>query len=102
MFDTVKCPYCKETNDMSDALCDGISEDNKFDWECQNCEKEFEVYVEFIPTYDATEIKYVQCDMCKAIVRDIYEKNKTHPFPEKLKNKKICYKCWIEEIAKES
>jgi len=35
MYNTVECPYCEYENDMTDALCDGLSSDNTLDWTCQ-------------------------------------------------------------------
>lgn len=101
MYDTVECPYCGKENDMSDALCNGLSDDNKLDWTCEHCEEEFEVYVEFEPTFTASKIEYVECGVCGAKTRDIYDDKRIFPFPEKLKGKKVCHKCWLNEISKE-
>lgn len=80
IYDTVECPYCGCENDMSDALSDGLSDDNKLDWECQGCEKEFEVTVEFEPTYSADKIVYHKCDECGTKTRDIYKEGRVSHF----------------------
>lgn len=101
MYDEVDCPYCGHTNDMSDALCDGCPSDNKMDWECQKCEKEFEVEIEFQPMYSAMKIEHIECDVCGKKARDIYDEKRIFPFPSKLKGKKICHSCWISGVAKD-
>lgn len=50
MFDTVECPYCEHGNDMSEGTID-LPSDDLFDHECENCERNFEVFVEFNPSY---------------------------------------------------
>ena len=102
MSDTVECPCCGKENDMSDALCDGLSSDNTIDWECQECEEEFEVYVEFDPCYSASKIEYEECDMCNKKVRDIYKEGRIFPFPKSLEGKKVCKSCWIEQYFMET
>ncbi|AGN33770.1 hypothetical protein PANG_00051 [Paenibacillus phage PG1] len=101
MARTVDCPYCEHENDMSDALCDGVPSDNKFDWECENCEKEFEVYVEFDPSYSASEIVIINCGSCGKETRDIYEDGRVFPFPKALIGKKVCRECWLEAYRQE-
>lgn len=101
MVGTVDCPYCDHENDMSDALCDGLSSDNTFDWECESCEKEFEVYVEFDPSYSASEIVIVNCDNCGKETRDPYKDGRVFPFPESLSGKEVCEKCWHEAYMQE-
>lgn len=101
MYDTVDCPYCGYENDMSDALCDGCPDDNKMDWECQSCEKEFEVEIEFEPSYSASKIEYVDCGMCNKTVRDIYEKGRIVPFPKGLEDKKLCKDCFYKALHEE-
>lgn len=101
MFDTVECPYCEHENDMADALSDGLPSDNTFDWECEKCEKEFEVYVEFEPRYSASEIVIIDCGNCGNKTRDIYESGRVFPFPKALVGKRVCRKCWIEAYAQE-
>jgi hypothetical protein len=98
MYDTVECPYCGYENDMTDALCDGLSSDNNIDWECQQCEQEFEVHVEFDPTYSASKIVYEDCDDCGKSTRDIYHSKRIFPFPEKFEGKKLCQECFYKGI----
>lgn len=86
---------------MTDALCDGLSSDNKLDWTCQECEKEFEITVEFEPTYSAEKIIYHQCDECKTKTRDIYKEGRVFPFPKALTSKSLCRKCWSGAYFKE-
>lgn len=86
MYDAVECPYCEHENDMSDALCDGLGNDNTLDWECSNCEKEFEIYVEFEPSYSASKIEYTNCSICNEPSRKVYEKGRVFPFPKKWKS----------------
>jgi hypothetical protein len=86
---------------MSDALCDGLSSDNKLDWECQECEEEFEVTVEFEPSYSAEKIIYDNCDVCSVKTRDIHEEGRVFPFPKALTGKKLCYRCWSKFYFKE-
>lgn len=100
MYDAVECPYCEEENDMSNALDDGCPSDNKFDQECQHCGKEFEVYVEFEPTYSASKIEYEDCDICGKSVRDIYKKGRVVPYPNALQGKKACEHCFFEALSK--
>ena len=96
MYDTVECPYCGYENDMSDALCNGLSDDNTLDWECSQCEEEFEVQVEFDPTFSASKIVYEDCDVCGKSTRDIYHDKRIFPYPEKYKGKKLCHECFCK------
>ena len=95
MFNTVECPYCGHDNDMSDGLVD-LPSDNRFDHECENCEQEFEVYVEFQPIYSGIKIECVDCQQCGDKTRDPYEKGRVFPFPEHLKSKILCKKCYLK------
>ncbi|MMZ66439.1 hypothetical protein D1872_289380 [compost metagenome] len=101
MHDTVDCPYCGHENDMSDALTDGLSSDNTFDHECSNCEKEFEVYVEFDPSFSASKIEYTNCDNCGDKTRDIREKGRIFPFPKALEGKRVCKSCFYKALTAE-
>lgn len=105
MFNTVECPYCEYENDMSDALSDGLSSDNTFDWECENCEKEFEVFVDFDPVYYPSKIVYEKCQKCGTETRDICEKGRITPYPNHYKETKLCRPCfrkgYIEELEME-
>lgn len=93
MFDTVECPYCGHENDMSEGLID-LPSDNKFDNECEKCERDFEVGVEFDPVYSALEIVYVECEKCGKETRDPYEKGRVLPWPESLNKKCVCIRCF--------
>ena len=86
---------------MSDALSSGLSDDNKLDWECQECEEEFEVTVEFEPVYSADRIVYYKCDECGTKTRDIYKEGRVFPFPKSLTGKELCHKCWSSAYFKE-
>ena len=99
MYNTAECPYCGHENDMTNALCDGLSNDNKLDWECEECEKEFEVYVEFEPLFSTSKIEYIDCENCGKKTRDIYEKHRVFPFPESLGDKRVCYSCFVKELS---
>lgn len=100
MWDTVECPYCKQENDMSDGLVD-LPSDNKFDHGCTNCGEEFEVGVEFEPSFSASEIIYVKCEKCGKESRDICEKGSIFPYPESLKEKVICRNCFHEALREQ-
>ena len=103
-MDEVECPYCGYSNDMDSALDDGIGDDSTIDWECQHCEEEFEVYVEFNPCYSATKIEYVKCDLCKQTIRDNYKtcnkRGSTAPYPSNIKYNILCNHCYGKEYLK--
>ena len=99
MSDTVECPYCGHDNDMSDG-CTDLGSDNRFDTECEECEKEFEVEVEFDPIYSAGKIEYAECGICGKSERDIVKKGKRYPYPTNIKATKICNSCYWDEINK--
>jgi len=96
MWNTVECPYCEKENDMSDALSDGLSSDNKFDTECSFCEEEFEVEVEFDPQYSASKIVYEDCDICGQSTRDPAKRGKIFPYPESIKEDIVCTTCFFK------
>lgn len=98
--DTVECPYCKHENDMSDALSDGVPSDNKFDYECEKCEKEFEVYVEFEPSYSASEIVFESCQKCGTETRKACTKGRIFPWPE-VSETVLCRKCFHTALDEE-
>lgn len=95
MSDRVECPYCGYDNDMSDGLVD-LPSDNTFDHECEACEKEFEIEVEFEPLYRASEINYVSCEKCNKEERDIHVRGKVYPFPKSIKENNVCRECFLE------
>ncbi|MHA7963554.1 hypothetical protein ACX93W_05355 [Paenibacillus sp. CAU 1782] len=98
MSSTVECPYCEHENEVGDYLYDAV--DNKFDFECESCEKEFEVEVEYEPTFSAGEIIWVSCQSCGTETREPYKRGRVYPFPKNAKDC-LCEKCWKEGIAKE-
>lgn len=95
MIDTVECPYCGHKNDMTDGLTD-LPNDNRFDHECDFCEEEFEVYVEFIPYYNSEKIVYVDCDRCGIETRDPKKRRRVYPFPEHLRGDAFCHACYMQ------
>lgn len=101
MYDKVDCPYCGYTNDMTDVSYEGMDDDNTLDWECQECEEEFEVCVEFEPVFSASKIEYIECDICGDSVRDIYDNRRIIPFPKELEDKKVCRPCWSKHMYRE-
>ncbi len=101
MWNSVECPYCEYENDMSDALTDLSNNDNKFDTECSNCEREFEVEVEFDPQYSASKIVYEECEVCKTETRDICRKGKIFPYPKNIKGTQLCTTCFFRAMERE-
>jgi len=103
MYDTVGCPYCGADNDTTDMLSDGLSSDNTTDWECEVCGEEFEVQVEFEPSFSASKIEYEDCDICNKKTRDVYRKGRVFPFPEKLETQgnNFCHVCWSKAVSEE-
>ena len=101
MSNKVECPYCNYENDLTDIFDGGLPDDNTIDWECQECEREFEIYVEFNPTFSADEIVYEKCEICGKNVRNIYKKGSVYPYPENIKETQICEQCYCEETYKE-
>jgi len=95
MFDTVECPYCEQENDMSEGTVD-LPSDNKFDHECGSCEREFEVEVEFYPSYAGMEIIYKNCEKCGTNTRDFAERGRITPFPKCLKENIVCKPCFYK------
>lgn len=100
MFETVECPYCGCDNDMSDGLTD-LPSDNKFDHECESCEREFEVEVEFEPSYSAGKIVYEKCERCGTETRDICKKGRIVPYPKHIKESKLCRDCFVKSVIEE-
>ncbi|WP_133015002.1 hypothetical protein [Clostridium cuniculi] len=100
MYDTVECPYCGYDNDMSDGYVD-LPDDNAFDHECENCQREFEVHVEFKPIYSASRIEYIECEICGKETRDILKRGRIYPYPKDIKESNICRSCWRELMFKE-
>jgi len=101
MFDTVECPYCEHENDMSNALCDGLSSDNTLDWTCRGCEEEFEVHVEFEPSYSASKIVYVNCEKCGTETRDPAKRGCIFPWPQFIEQNILCRPCYRKSHQEE-
>ena len=100
MSDTVECPYCSHENDMSDGLTD-LPSSNTFDHECEKCEQEFEVYVEFEPSYSGSKIVYIKCEKCGEETRDIYTKGRIVPYPKHLEEINVCRPCFHKAMKEE-
>lgn len=98
LYDSVDCPYCEHENELTDVLDGGLSVDNTTDWECAKCEKEFEIHVEFEPTYNASKIIYTDCESCGENVRDVHVKGKRFPYPQNIKETKLCHKCYCRKM----
>ncbi|MHA7967728.1 hypothetical protein ACX93W_26805 [Paenibacillus sp. CAU 1782] len=94
MSNKVECPYCDFENEITDI------ESNSFDFECQSCEKEFEVEVEYEPSLSAIEIIWVDCQACGTETRNPYRKDRVFPFPQ-IGHDCVCEKCWKAGLAKE-
>lgn len=96
MLDTVECPYCNHENDMSEGTVD-LPSDNRFDHECTNteCGREFEVFVEFTPSYSSGKINDIECEKCAMKTRDIRTRGRTFPYPESLEEDNVCGNCYI-------
>jgi len=90
MIDTVECPYCGCENEM-----DGDFSSDEFDTECSYCEEEFEVTVEWEPSYRAGKIEYVKCEKCETETRDICKKGRIFPYPEHFEETEICRQCFL-------
>ncbi|WP_346938224.1 hypothetical protein [uncultured Clostridium sp.] len=104
MYNTCECPYCGYENKIDDY------EDDSFDYECSNCGEEFEIEVEYEPSFSASKIEYIKCDECGREERNnnIRYEGSTFPYPEKYEGTKakLCHDCYIkgvfEDMEKES
>ncbi|WP_286171351.1 hypothetical protein, partial [Lentibacillus populi] len=74
---------------------------NEFDTECSNCEEEFEVIVEWNPSYYANKIEYVECEKCGTETRDICEKGRSFPYPEHYKETRVCKSCFLKGLEEQ-
>jgi|SRR5579875_4009489 len=99
-FDTVECPYCEHENDMSNAIVE-LSDDNQFDHECEKCGREFEVFVEFLPSYSSGKIEYVKCEKCGEETRDPAKRGNIFPYPKSLKENIMCRPCYYKTLNEE-
>ncbi|WP_107839533.1 hypothetical protein [Metasolibacillus meyeri] len=96
----VKCPYCEHVNDVSDALQE-LDSDNMTDWECENCEREFELQAEFEPSWSASKIVYAECENCGDVSRDFKQRGQLYPYPEMYKVDVLCEPCWRNGVLAE-
>ncbi|CDQ41880.1 hypothetical protein [Virgibacillus salexigens] len=87
----VECPYCGYENDMTDDLIE--LNGNEFDTECVECKEEFEVYVEFDPSFTVSKIVFEKCQQCGSETRDICKRGSIFPYPSHLKDK-VCRQCY--------
>jgi predicted nucleic acid-binding Zn ribbon protein len=85
---------------MSEGTVD-LPNDNKFDHECDSCGREFEVFVEFEPSYSAGKIEYVQCEKCGTVTRDICKRGRIFPYPKHFKETEICKPCFFKGMKEE-
>lgn len=102
MSDVAECPYCGHENEMTGLLAD-LDDSNKTDWECENeeCEEEFEVLVEFEPSFSTGKIEYKECDKCGDTVRSFFEKGRVFPFPQHIEADVLCKGCWRKGVSEE-
>lgn len=100
---TVECPHCEHENEIDHFE---PSRNNMFDWECSNCEEEFEVEVEYDPTFYASKIEYDDCQECGKNTRDAYKRGRIFPYPKFVKHDIMCQTCWhkayLEELDRKS
>lgn len=100
MWNKVECPYCKHEKNMDDCFQD-LDSNNMVDVECSNCDEEFEVYVEFEPTFSANKIIYDECECCGKEVRDIKKRGIVYPYPKNIKENMLCDNCWMDGVRKD-
>ena len=69
LYEELKCPYCGQMITISNEDFDSY---NETDIECDNeeCEREFTVIREWIPTFSVHEINYYECEECGKEDRD--------------------------------
>ena len=92
-----ECPYCEYENSIS------CLENDNFDHECEECEREFEVNIEYDPIICTSEIEYRICIDCKKEYRFT---GQSFPRPEiykniDLKEYYVCPACFHRETIKE-
>ena len=97
MTDTVDCPYCEHENEVED---DG---EGTFDYECSECQEEFEVTVEYYPTYSSAKIVYKNCIDCG---KEYRFDGRSFPAPKKYEHisrddYNVCNKCFKREYRKD-
>lgn len=84
MADFVDCPYCGAENEMFDYW----KNSNAFDHECEECEKVFEVEVNFDPVFYAQKINYEKCRECGKYFRCFDGSNR-----------KVCPTCYYRTVV---
>lgn len=90
-FEYINCPYCNEEVNCMNVEFDG---QNEVDFECPNCEREFEITRKWHPTYGTNEIIYCECEECGKEDRD------DNMF-EVSSNTYLCRRCYFKkEIEK--
>lgn len=100
----VECPYCGEDIEVDDSNLEGLTRENYIeDYECDNCGKEFDIYVEFDPVGNTEEIEYQKCDCCgkEYKARNLYKRGSTFPFPKDERYSVLCCMCHAEQIGLE-
>lgn len=94
----VECPYCGLDIDIDDSNLIDLGSDNYLeDYVCDNCGKEFDVYVEFEPQGSTEEITYEKCQCCgkEYKTRYLYQKGRTFPFPNDENYNILCCSCYL-------
>lgn len=100
----VECPYCGEDIEVDDSNLGYLNSENYIeDYECDNCGKEFDIYVEFDPIGSAVEITYKKCDCCgkEDKERNFYKRGRTFPFPYDKKYSNLCCSCYSTLMEKQ-
>ena len=91
-----KCPYCDFENEVD--LCD--VEDNTIEnFVCENCEEEFDVFIDYDPVLHSRKIEYIKCDCCGKKYKDL-EINKKHfcqPWPVNTEFNNLCKRCFSKQ-----
>jgi hypothetical protein len=96
--DHIECPYCLEDNLLSKILEDRDHAES-FDVECTFCQKEFEITVEYEPSYMSHKIEYEKCEHCGDEVRySLRNRKNSFPFPDVFGEKEVCRKCCEKAI----
>lgn len=102
MDSIAKCPYCGYENDLPKGIeiLDMLEdESNNCNFECEECEEEFVIHVEFNPTYHVS--KMLSCEYCENKTEKLKNKNNTSLFPKKLKDFNVCLDCYGEHMRNE-
>lgn len=100
----VVCPYCDLDVDIDDSNLVDLGSDNYLeDCECDNCGREFDVYVEFEPRGSGEEIVYKNCECCSREykTRHLYQRGRILPFPKEDKYSTLCSSCYSKLMNEE-